>query len=498
MNVILYSMDSLRADHLHCLGHTRPNTPVLDRLAAEGAAFSQCYAQGGWTAPSAASLLSSQYPSATGIHKMRDPLNAAIPWLPEILRRNGYRTAAFSAIYQVSKLREYDRGFDAFTDLFKDEETMARCREQGQDFRREDYCLPPSEELHRGALRWLDEKSQNGDCSPFFMLLWSIDTHEPFSQPSGYNLYADPQYRGPVTGHGRPFRWVRHQRDLRQLIDLYDGSIRYQDEKLGEFADELARRGILDDTLLVLFGDHGEMFFEHGIAGHGKFPWEELMRVPLIMRCPQVIPRGVRCDSPVNLMDVAPTAIDLLGIPPQPAFRGRSLKPLFDRPTTVLHDAIVMETPFPFDRSERARLVREGSWKYVEYNPPPFRRRVRKLLKEFGRGLSVIVRPGMLPVLYGHQWRRGLLGTLKALTIEPFSFLAGRPVRRLFNLQTDPHEDHDLIARHPEMAEGLRSRLSVIDEPPEAGSQGYEASSYTALEEAKVTKHLAELGYVED
>lgn len=498
MNVIFYAMDSLRADHLHCLGYPRPNTPVLDRLAAEGVLFSRCYAQGGWTAPSGASLLSSQYPSATGIHKMRDPLNAAMPWLPEALRERGFSTTGFSAIYQVSKLRGFDRGFDGFIDLFKDEETMARCREQGQDFRRDDYCLPPSDEIHRRALRWLDERESGVNGPSFFMFLWSIDTHEPFSQPARYNLYADPAYRGPVTGHGRPFRWVRHRRDLRQLIDLYDGSIRYQDEKLGGFVEQLDRRGVLDDTLLVLFGDHGEMFFEHGIAGHGKFPWEDLMRVPLIMRCPSVIPAGVRCDSIVNLLDVAPTVLDALGLGPEPRFRGRSLRPLFTQPDLEVHGSVIMEIPFPFDRSEQARVVREAAWKYVEYSPPPLGKRVRKVMKEIGRGLSVLVRPGMLPVLYGHQWRRGPVGLLKALTVEPALFLAGRPVRRLFDLHTDPREDHDQLRRQPEMTERLRSQFAEINQPLCPPSQEMISPPYSAAQEARVIEHLAQLGYVED
>jgi len=488
MNVIFYAMDSLRADHVHAFGYPRSTTPVIDRVASEGAAFSHCYAQCGWTAPSGASLLSGVYPSATGIHMMRDPLNPDIPWLPEILKAQGYQTVAFSAVYQVSKLRGFDRGFDAFHDLFKNAETIKRCQDRDLDARGDDYCLPLSEDLHLQALKWLDESRRPDD--PFFMLLWSIDTHEPFRQPQRYNVDVDPKYRGSIDGRGRPYRWIRNGRDLQQVIDLYDGSLRYQDEKLGELIEELRTRGVLDDTLIVLFGDHGEMFFEHGIAGHGKFPWEEMMRVPLIMRAPSALPAGMRCDEVVQTIDVAPTVLDLAGFDPEPAFRGRSLRAVIEGQQSQHHESVVLEIPFPLDREEHARVVREDRWKYIEYHPPHFRKRAHKFLKEFGRVLSVLIRPGAIGVLYGHHFRKGLIGLLATLVWHPLRFLAGYPTRCLFDLEADPGETRNRLRDRPEVTSRLRQRLSLIDTPPDARAMPQE------LEE-KVVKHLESLGYIE-
>ncbi|MGD2111001.1 MAG: sulfatase [Phycisphaerae bacterium] len=488
MNVILYAMDSLRADHVHTFGYPRSTTPVIDRVADEGAAFSQCYAQCGWTAPSGASLLSGVYPSATGIHMMRDPLEPSIPWLPEILKARGYQTVGFSAVYQVSKLRGFERGFDAFHDLFKDEQTIRRCQERDIDARGDDYCLPLSEDIHVPALQWLDESREKR--RPFFMLLWSIDTHEPFRQPSRYNVDVDPDYRGSIDGRGRPYRWVRNRRDLRQIIDLYDGSIRYQDEKLGELLAELDRRGVLDDTLIVLLGDHGEMFFEHGVAGHGKFPWEEMMRVPLIMRGPSAVPAAVRSDAMVQTIDIAPTVLDLIGVGPEPAFRGKSLKPLIKHPASELHESIVLEIPFPLDRDEGAQVVREGPWKYVEHHPPPFGKRARKFFKEFSRFLSVLARPGAFGLLYGHHVRKGASGFLATLLWHPFRFLIGCPTRCLFDLDADPGETRNRLGDHPDVAARLRERLSLIEAPPEPPAVPQEL-------EDKVVKHLEALGYIE-
>jgi arylsulfatase A-like enzyme len=209
------------------------------------------------------------------------------------------------------------------------------------------------------------------------MLIWSIDTHEPFRQPDTYNKEADPAYRGPMDGRGRPFSRVRNRRDLRQLEDLYDGSLRYQDEKLGELVADLEKRGILDETLIIVVGDHGEMFFEHGLAGHGKFPWEEEIRVPLIMRCPQVLPQGTVYEALTQLIDIAPTVLDVCGQEPEKRFRGRSLRPLWEETRTQIHDALVIVVPFPFHREEHARVVRTPDWTYIEYHPPAFPQRVR-------------------------------------------------------------------------------------------------------------------------
>jgi arylsulfatase A-like enzyme len=497
MNVILYVMDCLRADRIHALGYKHDCTPNLDKFCAEGVAFTQAYSNSGWTAPSGASIFSGQHPTRTGIHKMRDSLNTDMPWLPETLKANGYETVAFSGVYQVSKLRGFDRGFDLFDDTFKDAETIQRCRDRGQDARGDDYCLPLSEDLHVKALRWLD--GRKGSYDPFFMLVWSIDTHEPYRQPDEFNREADPKYNGPVDGRGRPFSRVRNRRDLAQLEALYDGSLRYQDAKFGEFVEALKSRGVLDDTLIIVCGDHGEMFFEHGIAGHGKFPWEEELRVPLLLRGPQVLPQGKRFDSVVQLIDIAPTIMDVLGLAAEKRFRGKSLRPIFEEQVKQLHEAVVLEVPFPFHREELARVVRTQDWKYIEYQPPLFAQRLRKFFKEWGRSLTIIVRPGMFGILYGHHFKKGLIGLLKAAYIDPYLFLFGVKTRRLFYLKKDPGEHKDTKGSEHETADKMRAYLAALEKAANQGTGARSAGDGSAAdEEKKIEAHLAALGYVED
>ncbi|MCC6575684.1 MAG: sulfatase [Planctomycetes bacterium] len=493
MNVIFYVMDCLRADHVHALGYSRETTPVLDRLAREGVAFRNCYAQSGWTAPSAATMFSGQHPSRTGIHKMRDALNADLPWLPTALKDNGFSTVGFSSMYQVSKLRGFDRGFTDFFDLFLDEEMKQRCAARDQDARGAHYCLPLSEDLHYRAIKWLDARGDSYD--PFFWLVWSIDTHEPFRHPEKHNTDADPAYRGGVTGRGRPFAQVKNERDKQHLIDIYDGALRYQDEKLGELVAELEKRDLLDDTLLVVVGDHGEMFWEHGLAGHGKFPWQEELRVPLIMRCPQALPQGKVYGAMVQMIDVAPTILDICGLPAEPRFKGKSLRPLFDG-ASDLHEAIVLEVPFPFDRAERARVVIDkDGFKFVEYTPPGFGRRVKKLLKEYGRLWLSLLRPGTIPLLYGHHFRKGISGLLKAACIDPWIMLLGIPTRRLFDLKTDPTERRG--AYNAAKQAELRGYLDALDRGEAVGAKSLAGAS-AAEQEKKIEEHLKQLGYVEE
>lgn len=496
MNVILYVMDSLRADHLSALGYHRTTTPVLDQLAREGVIFSNCFAQCGWTAPSCASMLSSQYPTHSGIRKMRDVLPQDTPWLPEILQGHGYRTCGVTAMIQIASHFGYDRGYDDFYDVFADPETIELSEQGGFSKRKSEICLPLSEHLNRHSLKWLDAHTKEHEFTPFFQLIWSIDTHEPFDQPASFNVDVDPNYRGLVDPHGRPYRWISNRADLDYVVDLYDGSIRYQDAQLGMLVDELRRRDLLDDTLLIVVGDHGEMFFEHGLIGHGKFPWEEQMRVPLIMRCPQVLPQGKRCDALAQTMDIAATVLDLAGLEPQSRFRGKSLRPLIDDEISQIHEAVVLEVPSPFTYEECTRVVRGQQWKYIEYQPPGFSRRAKLFAKEFFRGVSMAARPSLASLFYGHSFQRGLAGFTEDFLVRPLSRLAGGKEKHLYHLAEDPHEMRNLIRKNPQMARQLASHLEVLQDRPSTFTR--KPKMLSSEQNARIRQQLEDLGYVEN
>lgn len=479
MNLLLYVVDCLRADHVHALGHQRATTPNLDALAREGAVFERFYAQGGWTAPSAASLLSGLLPSRTGVHCMRDPLRADIAWLPEMLQRSGWNTAAFSAMVQVSSPFGFARGFDTFFEAFREPEVARACAARGQASRDPSYCLPLSSDLHALALRWLDTRR---DARPFFAFVWSIDTHEPFRQPARFNVDADPGYRGSIDGRSRPFSQVRNPRDRQHVIDLYDGALRYQDEQLGVLIDSLRERGVLDDTLIVVLGDHGEMFWEHGLAGHGKFPWEEQLRVPCVMRFPRRIRAGIRLDARVSNHDLAPTLLNLLGLPAPTLTDGESFAAALSSGRAPSRDTLRIEVPSPFDARERADVVLHEQWKYVRYTPPGAGRRARRAAKESGRWLASLTRPATRSFLYG---------TRATTARDLLAYVRGAPIERLFDLAVDPRELVDCTRSEPELVASMRSRLGDTSMPP--------AQLDLDRDQARrITAQLSELGYVDE
>ncbi|HEY1066199.1 MAG TPA: sulfatase [Pirellulales bacterium] len=493
MNVLLYVIDSLRADHVSCLNGRRSTTPTIDRLAAEGVLFSQCFAQGGWTLPSAAAMFSGQYPRQTGVRRMHDRLAASIPWLPELLRDRGWRTALFTAMYQVSTPLGFGRGFDHVAELFRDPEVVARRQSADGVDRDSDYCLPLSEDLHAAAIRWLD--AQSGD-EPFFMAVWSIDAHEPFRHPTEFNVDADPEYRGPMDGRGRPYAKIRNRADLDQLVALYDGGVRYQDAQLGKLIEELRARDLLDDTLIVVVADHGEMFFEHGLHGHGKFPWDAQIRVPLVMRCPQVLPQGVVSDGLVDTLDLAPTILDLLGLEADARLPGVSLRPLAEERCAELHQAIWLDLPLPFDEREEAGAAITREWKYVEYEPPRLGRRVHSATKALARLGGALGRPGWRPLFYGHWRHWSTIEWLRAVFFDSAGYVAGKTRQYLFDRRLDPGERTNVARRRPEVVETLAA-LRELSERPHPEVVARPTKTPRIRPPSNVAAHLQQLGYVD-
>ncbi|MCA8919908.1 MAG: hypothetical protein KDB32_12580, partial [Planctomycetes bacterium] len=173
--------------------------------------------------------------------------------------------------------------------------------------------------------------------------------------------------------------------------------------------------------------------------------------------------------------------------------------PVFEEQLKQLHEAVVLEVPFPFHREEIARVVRTQDWKYIEYTPPRFGKRVKKYFKELGRAMTLAVRPGNLGVLYGHHFKKGALGLLKSAYIDPYLFLAGMKTRRLFYLKKDPNELRDVTRSERDTAARMQAYLKALDEAATPGTGAPSASDgSSADEEQKIEAHLAALGYVED
>ncbi|MFO8073106.1 MAG: sulfatase [Polyangia bacterium] len=318
-NLVIVLIDTLRADHLALYNpQTRVRTDYLDELAGQSLVFDRALAQENWTKPSVATLLTGLYPETHRTKNEKHRLPATVEICSEHFEKLEFATAGFVANGYISGKFGFERGWDAWTNYVR----------EGKPNR--------AQHVVDDAVAWLESRPED---RPFFLYVHTIDPHVPYIPPGRYRSLYDPNpYRGPV----RPAQTAKllekvkkgtvglSERDRFRLEALYDGEITYHDDQLARLHEALEEQGLLDDTLLVVTSDHGEEFFEHGSVGHGHSVYEELLHVPLILRLPGAEPREepLRCAAEVGLVDVLPTACELLGVDCPAGVEGRSLVPL--------------------------------------------------------------------------------------------------------------------------------------------------------------------------
>ncbi len=374
-NVLLVSIDTLRADHLSSYGYHRPTSPTLDRWANEGVLFLECFAPTSWTLPSHLSMLTGLGISAHGIDDDRlwqvvgqpggpSELPLRGTFVPEVLQRAGYRTAGFHSWMYLEERFGFGPGFEVYERIrdFEplDDETMAQVEAEmeagGGPLLRQLRRTHPQLFMNQGpvadrvvdrALAWLGELDD--PKRPWFLFLHIFDPHDDYTPPEPFDrLFTDPDYDGPIDGRGvmspgGPVRYGMERRDLEHLIALYDGEIAWVDSQLERLAGELDRRGEWDRTLSIVTSDHGEEFFEHGLKQHRAQLFRESVHVPLILRLPGRLTAGVRVAGPVGLIDIAPTLYALADVAAPQPMSGIDLVPLTraravneERPYTAL------------------------------------------------------------------------------------------------------------------------------------------------------------------
>jgi len=322
--VILISIDTLRADHLGAYGYERDTSPAIDRLASEGTLFERTYSHGAWTLPTHASLFTSQIPSEHGVIRGNRKIRESLVTLPETLQANGFQTQGFSAVGLVSHQFGFEQGFDSFS------YQMGATAEGTID----------------QVIDWLRDERRGS----FFLFVHFFDPHDPYwpADPQYRSLF-DPSYRGDAGRKPEAFENLRvsnpggrlSEREFEHLMALYDGEIRYVDHHLARLFAALEAPD-LQDAFVVVTADHGEEFRDHGGLGHARSLYEEMVHVPLVIRGPG-IPRGVRVKTPARHIDVAPTLLDVLGLPAEPTHRGTSLMPLVENPETADARVAVLE-----------------------------------------------------------------------------------------------------------------------------------------------------------
>jgi arylsulfatase A-like enzyme len=405
-NVVLITLDTTRADALGVYGQSLDSSPHIDRLASEGVLFEQVVTSSPETLPSHASIFTGKQPYAHGV---RSNAGHVLPeendTLAEVLRSRGYRTHAEVAAPVVGRKVKLDQGFDLYRDLdspgiaFK---TIERRDDSGNTVR---VRRPerPAEDVTRSALEFL-RANRDG---PFFLWLHYFDAHALYEAP--------PSFR-------------------QQIATPYLAEVRYVDDQVGRVAAEIMRLGLKQQTLVVLTSDHGEGLGDHDEDSHSCFVYDSVMRVPLVFWGPDELVAGRRIEALVRTVDIAPTILDLLDMPPLPEAQGTSLRPLLAGSVPGLQLTGYGESPELRNLfgASIIRFVREGNWKYI------------------------------------HK-------------VEP----------ELYDVRNDPAESDNLASSHPEIVDALRSRLrELIAEAPAAPA----GAAITI--DAETRSRLNALGYV--
>jgi arylsulfatase A-like enzyme len=332
--VIVYLVDTLRADHLPLYGYSRDTAPELSRFAKDAVVFDQAIASSSWTKPSVASLFTSLLPRDHGCVQFYTPLDPVLETLAETMRDHGYATGAVVVNQLVlARNMHFDQGFSYF-------------------------AAPPAPqragEVVDAALDFLDARKGQ----PTFLYLHTMDAHTPYLPPPPFDRQFGPR-PAPGRAAAEPSDY-RVPRDLDRIVGQYDGAVAYGDQQFGRLLRGLRERGLYERALVVFLADHGEEFLDHGGWVHGHTLYDELVRVPLVVKYPGRRDAGRRVRSQVQLLDVMPTILKSQGLKLPTAIMGRALEESFD--ASARERVALLETKY---RDYVAYGARVSAAKYV-------------------------------------------------------------------------------------------------------------------------------------
>ena len=375
MSVVVITLDTTRADRLSVYGFNHAPMPGLERLAREGVVFDRATAVAPLTLPAHCSVFTGLFPPAHGVRDNADgALSQQQTTLAEILKSRGFQTAAFVGSTVLDSDRGLAQGFDYYS-------TVPRGGSSAHSF---SAAQRPADAVMNDALQWIEAHDEQS----FFAWVHLYDAHRPYEAPE-------------------PFR--------SRFLDPYVAEIAFADAQITRLLTALNDRHVLDRTIVVVVGDHGESLGEHGERDHGIFVYEASMQVPLIVRAPGLTAR--RVDALVSQVDVLPTLLDLLRIPAPPGIDGVTLVPA-SRGAMMAERELYAESMYPsrFGWSP-LRMVRDARLKYID---------------------------------------------------------APRP--ELYDLETDPFELHDIASQRPNVVAGMRARLAGFAAEKPSGLPGNQPS----------------------
>ncbi|MFX0001763.1 MAG: sulfatase [Candidatus Hermodarchaeota archaeon] len=386
LNIILITIDCLRADHIGYSGNSENLTPNIDKLAEEGILFKNAIANGSSTPSSFPSIFTSTYPLMYPDYPKISELQITIT---EILKNNGFNTGGFNSNPHLSKFYNYNKGFNYFDDIFS-KKKKRKGKIGGKSFvfkiKKKIYALirkflrkisskyklknPPylrAEEINRRAFNWIRKSESN-----FFLWMHYMDTHYPFLPPERYrDVSIRHMFQAERIMNKDPPNLSRESLEL--IKKLYKGTIRYVDEELGKFFNHLKDINIYNNSLIIITADHGEEFKEHGRFKHYAQFYDELIHVPLIIKGPN-LPEGKVIENLISLIDLAPFILDYLNLYECENFLGESFKSIltkngkqYDR-KGVISESLTKKGNVILNVNEGYRITsyRTDKWKYIK------------------------------------------------------------------------------------------------------------------------------------
>jgi arylsulfatase A-like enzyme len=360
-NVILITISSLRADHVGCLGYSRDTTPNLDSFSRDNILFRNAFATSGWMMPAHGSVFTSLYPSVHGATHIDHGLGSQHRTLAEILKESGYYCVGFCCNPRLDQEHGFAQGFDLYDDYSVP--IMLQSLTFGYEQASEINEQRTNGLINDAAIGWL----QNNTHKPFFMFLHYYDNHWDYLPPSPYDTLYDGNYDGPIDGteiaREPLFSNPPNERDIQHIVALYDGEVKQTDHDLGEMLKYLKDRGLFDSSIVIILGDHGEQFYEHGHTSHHGV-YEELIHIPLALSIPGPGPRSKTVDSLVSQVDVLPTILDFLRIPIPDACQGRSIKPVIEGESEAVNEFVFAE--YTGGAVPDCHTVRSARYKYYQ------------------------------------------------------------------------------------------------------------------------------------
>lgn len=434
-NLLLITVDTLRADHVSAYGYARQTTPAIERLVREGARFETAFAQRGETWPSLVSILTGVHPRTHGVRGNGQLLESSSISIAETLQEAGFLTAAF-----LTNMAYFQhRGFD-------EKRKWPLAKEGPYDHGQMDANAT------RAARNWIREHASE----PFFVWLHLIGPHEPYLPPASHQGSFTADYEGDLDGSRSALTLVQRRRrlldagELAYIVSLYDEEVLAVDALVAEVLGALDDLGLRDETLVVLTADHGEELYDHDFYFfHSWSIYDSVLHIPLVMRLPGRIAAGTVIDSIVESVDLAPTLIELLRLSSAETYEGRSLVGLLAGEPARSRD---FSEAFA-ELGPEIHSLRTSRWQYIQ-NP-------KRYSSAGARGER-----------FGH---RGFFQI---------------DAEELYDLEADPGQQHNLADLRPDVARAMRKRLGEWLEETPSKLPVSEISPDARME-------LEQLGYIE-